>query len=73
MAYVRKTTDEWEIQCKYPNGDLPTYWETVTVEESFKEARRAKRDYLNNDRYLLDIRIVKRRVKKESDNGNTNS
>ena len=54
--YKRKTKDEYQIQCYYhPHG-----WEHETTEETFKDARRMKQDYINNCPY--PVRIVKKRI-----------
>lgn len=61
MAYVRKTTDEYEIlaNCGYGHG-----YEVVTTETTFKDAKQRAREYRENDTAALDIKIKKRRVKK---------
>jgi hypothetical protein len=43
MAYVRKTTDTWEIQGFYHGS-----WELETTETSRKDAKQALRDYRKN-------------------------
>lgn len=60
MAYVRKTYDEYEIVTNYGYG-----WEVECTESSMKEARQRVREYRENARGLISIRIVKRRRRKE--------
>lgn len=60
MSYQRKTVDEYEIQGYYSEG-----WEMLTTTETYKEARQAIKSYQMNDPGPL--RIVKRRVRKESE------
>ena len=61
MAYVRKTTDEFEIQ-QYMGAQYG--WECVCSEEIYKEAKERKKEYRNNQPEYA-VRIVKKRVKKE--------
>ena len=61
MAYVRKTYDEYDIVTNYGYG-----WEVECTEESLSEARQRKREYIENAAGLIDIKIVKRRVRKET-------
>ena len=58
--YVRKTVDRWDIETNYGTG-----WEVECCEYSYKEAKQRYREYLLNASGLLDIRIKKRREKKE--------
>lgn len=60
MGYVRKTRDEYEIQGLY---DHDIGYELLTTEETFKEARNRKVEYLMNDRYLIYCKVVKKRVR----------
>ena len=69
MAYVRKTVDEYNVECFYPWSG----WEEVTSAETMTEACSFARDYRQNDQYAQSVRVVKRRVKKESVDGNDNS
>ena len=64
MAYVRKTYDEYDIVTNYGYG-----WEVECTEETMKEARQRKKEYLENACGLIGIKIVKRRVRKETANG----
>lgn len=64
MAYVRKTYDEYDIVTNYGYG-----WEVECTEETMKEARQRKKEYIENARNLTGIKIVKRRVRKETVNG----
>ncbi len=64
MAYVRKTYDEYDIVTNYGYG-----WEVECTEETMKEARQTKKEYIENARGLQGIKIVKRRVRKEAVNG----
>jgi len=61
MAYVRKTTDEYDILADYGFGHG---YEVVCTEETYKEAKQRAREYRENDTAALDIKIKKRRVKK---------
>jgi hypothetical protein len=58
MAYVRKTTDEWEIQGFYHGS-----WELETTETSRLEAKKQIASYRINMPNVCH-RIVKKRVKK---------
>jgi hypothetical protein len=58
--YIRKTRDEYELQIDYGYG---YGFETVLTEDSRKEARARYNEYLANDMFLKQIRIVKKRVK----------
>lgn len=55
--YKRKTVDEYHIETDYGYG-----WEVECIEETMKEAKQRKREYIENARGLIDIRIRKRRV-----------
>ena len=57
--YKRKTIDEYQIHVKYVDQ-----WEHETTEESLKDARNMRQDYINNCPY--PVKIVKVRVKIES-------
>ena len=59
MAYVRKTTDTWEIQGFYHGS-----WELETTETSRKDAKQAYKDYRVN-MPNISHRIVKKREKIE--------
>jgi len=61
MAYVRKTTDEYEILADYGYGHG---FEVVTTELTLKEAKQRKKEYIENDTAAIDVIIKKRRVKK---------
>ena len=57
--YKRKTTDEWEVQGYYG----PSYgWERLTTETSYNDAKRTRKEYIENDVNLHGIRIIKKRV-----------
>ena len=56
--YIRKTHDEYEIWTNYGYG-----WEVEVTESTYKEAKERCREYIENARELIDIRIKKRRVK----------
>lgn len=59
MAYVRKTKDEYQLLCNYGYGDG---WEVVLTEETLKEAKERKKEYLENmPQYAY--KIVKKRVR----------
>ena len=62
MAYIRKTYDEYEILTNYGYG-----WEVEITEPTMKEAKQTVREYKENARNLIDIRIRKHRVRKDSD------
>lgn len=61
MAYVRKTYDEYNIVTNYGYG-----WEVECTEETMNEARQRKKEYLENARGLIGIKIVKHRARKEN-------
>jgi len=56
--YIRKTTDEFHIEGYYGSQ---YGWESVTVEETYKEAKVQVKCYRENEPYAF--RIKKRRVK----------
>ena len=56
--YIRKTSDEYEIQGYYDNQ---YGWECVTTEETYKAAKEQLKCYNNNEPY--PHRIIKKRVK----------
>ena len=56
--YIRKTRDEYEVWTNYGYG-----WEVEVTASTYKEAKEIYRDYIENARGLIDIRIKKRRVK----------
>lgn len=58
MSYKRKTYDEYDIVTNYGYG-----WEVECTEETWEDAKRTKKEYLENARGLVGIKIVKRRVK----------
>lgn len=58
MGYKRKTKDEYQLHVKYYGQ-----WEEILSEESLKEIRQRKKEYLENDTFLQDIKIIKKRVK----------
>ena len=57
--YVRKTKDEFHTQGLYFG-----VWETVTIDETYAEAKQMKKDYDENE-CGIPHRIVKHRVRKE--------
>lgn len=59
MAYVRKTKDEYYLLCNYGYGDG---WEVVLTEETLKEAKERKKEYVEN-MPQYPYKIVKKRVK----------
>lgn len=63
--YQRKTVDEYDIEGDYGDG-----FDVLCTEATAKEARQRVREYLENDRYLTDIRIRKHRVKKKEETAN---
>lgn len=60
MAYQRKTRDEYHTQGNYGCG-----WETVTIDETYAEAKQMYRDYEENEPQYPH-RIIKKRVRKEN-------
>ena len=62
MAYVRKTYDEYEIVTNYGYG-----WEVEVTEPTYKEAKQTYREYLENARGLLGIKIIHRRRRIENE------
>ena len=63
MAYIRKTYDEYDIVTNYGYG-----WEVECTEETWKDAKQTKKEYIENASGLIGIKIVKRRVRKETAN-----
>lgn len=59
MAYIRKTKDEYQLLCNYGYGDG---WEVVLTEETMKEAKERKKEYVGN-MPQYPYKIVKKRVK----------
>jgi len=59
MAYKRKTKDEYELHVKYSYGNG---WEYILTESTRSEIKKRMREYLENDGYLIDIRIKKVRI-----------
>lgn len=55
--YKRKTYDEYEIETNYGYG-----WEVELTESTMKEAKQRKREYMENARDLIGIRIKHRRI-----------
>ncbi|MBQ2347266.1 MAG: hypothetical protein II388_02700 [Clostridia bacterium] len=55
--YKRKTYDEYEIETNYGYG-----WEVELTESTMKEAKQRKREYMENARGLIGIRIKHRRI-----------
>ena len=65
--YKRKTQDEWQIHIAYKAYNSKGYeWEEVSAYDNRKEAIENKKSYLLNDKELIDIRITKKRIKKEN-------
>lgn len=58
MAYIRKTRDEYQLLCNYGYGDG---WEYVLSEDSMKEAKQRKKEYIEN-MPQHSYRIVKKRI-----------
>lgn len=59
--YKRKTEDEYEIQSLWSGQ-----WECVTTESTWREAKTQVKCYRDNEPHIAH-RIVKKRVKKESE------
>lgn len=58
--YTRKTRDEYHLQANYGYGHG---WESVTVENTRKEAIEQRKCYMEND--PREYKIAKKRVKLE--------
>lgn len=58
MAYIRKTKDEYQLLCNYGYGDG---WEYVLAEDTLSEAKKRKREYMEN-MPQYPYKIVKKRV-----------
>lgn len=56
MAYQRKTKDEWELIGNWGFG-----WESILMEDSYKEIKQRLREYRENDP-RAEYMIVKHRV-----------
>ena len=59
--YQRKTVDEYQIITNYGYGE-----EVEVVEYTLQDAKRTKKEYLDNCSNLVSIRIKKKRVPKEN-------
>lgn len=57
--YIRKTIDVYNIITNYGYGE-----EIECCEYTFAEAKQRKKEYLENARGLLSIRIEKKRIRK---------
>ena len=55
--YMCKTVDEYDIETDYGYG-----WEVECCESTYREAKQRVKEYSENARGLVDIRIRKRRV-----------
>lgn len=60
MAYQRKTEDEYRLEYDYGNGDGP---EVIYTAVSLTEAKKVKKDYIENEGIYPVIHKV--RVRKE--------
>lgn len=60
MVYIRKTKDEYNVQCDYGYG---YGYETVYTAETYEEAKSIYKDYKENDTFAIGLRIKKCRVK----------
>ncbi|MXP76273.1 hypothetical protein GN277_12965 [Lachnospiraceae bacterium WCA-9-b2] len=58
MSYIRKTKDEYQLLCNYGYDDG---WEYVLAEDTMKEARERKSEYMKN-MPGFSYKIVKKRV-----------
>lgn len=57
MAHVRKTKDEYQLLANYGYGDG---WEYVISEDTMSEARKRKKEYMENQpKYLYRIKKVR--------------
>ena len=59
MTYIRKTKDEYHVMGDYGYGHG---YETVTIEETYKEARVMKKCYMENEPGIR-FKVVTKRVK----------
>lgn len=65
MPYKRKTIDEYQVHVAYPSyGKKGFEWEEVGAWETRKEAYEERKAYRENDKSMLDIKIVKKRIRK---------
>ena len=60
MKYTRKTEDEYQLWVMYDGQ-----WEEVAASNNRKEVIADKKAYLANDHYMQNIKIIKKRVKKD--------
>ena len=60
MAYQRKTVDEYHTQGNYGCG-----WETVTIDDNYRDAKQMYMDYEENEPQYPH-RVIKKRVRKEN-------
>ena len=58
MAYIRKTKDEYILLCNYGYGDG---WEEVLTEETYKEIKERKKEYMEN-MTCYPYKIIKKRI-----------
>lgn len=58
MAYTRKTKDEYKLMCNYGYGDG---WEEVLTEETYKDIKERKKEYMEN-MPQYPYKIIKKRV-----------
>ena len=56
--YKRKTIDEWVLLGDYGQG-----FEELTAESNRIEIRQRLKEYMQNDQYARDFKIVKKRIK----------
>jgi len=65
MSYKRKTEDEYRLMALVPDySPKGSTWEEISCYENFREAKADKFAYLKNDKSFLDLKIIKKRVKK---------
>lgn len=57
--YIRKTVDVYALMGNYGYG-----WDYILYEETFGEAKRVKREYVENEKNAF-FKIVNKRVSKE--------
>lgn len=60
MAYVRKTKDEYQLLCNYGYD-----WEVVLTEETVKEIKQRKKEYMEN-MPQYPYKVVKKRIPLEN-------
>ena len=55
--YIRKTIDIYNILTNYGNG-----YNIECIEYNLQQAKKTKREYINNAKGLINVKIEKKRV-----------